>query len=141
MRYTGLRPGEKLYEELLATGENSLPTPHPKLRIARVRSENRVWADALVSWLQRSSQLPAAEIRRQLARWVPEDHSGSSWRSAMNLPPLRAWNNYRLWRASGDVSRRMSDIHTGPFQGPLPIGRSSNPAVAVTHCEAARGTE
>src|SRR3982750_2412070 len=37
IRYTGLRPGEKLYEEPLADAEKTLPTPHPKLRIARVR--------------------------------------------------------------------------------------------------------
>jgi len=35
--YTGLRPGEKLYEELLATEENSLETYHPKIMIAKVR--------------------------------------------------------------------------------------------------------
>ena len=34
--YTGLRPGEKLYEELLADKENTLPTHHPKIMIARV---------------------------------------------------------------------------------------------------------
>ena len=33
--FTGLRPGEKLFEELLADGEHTLPTPHPKLRIAQ----------------------------------------------------------------------------------------------------------
>jgi FlaA1/EpsC-like NDP-sugar epimerase len=36
IEYTGLRPGEKLYEEVLADAEQTLPTPHPKLRIAKV---------------------------------------------------------------------------------------------------------
>ncbi|MGQ1785735.1 polysaccharide biosynthesis protein [Saccharicrinis sp. GN24d3] len=35
--YTGLRPGEKLYEELLASKENTLPTHHDKIMIAKVR--------------------------------------------------------------------------------------------------------
>ncbi len=34
---TGLRPGEKLHEELLCTGENTLPTYHSKVRIAKVK--------------------------------------------------------------------------------------------------------
>lgn len=34
--FTGLRPGEKLYEELLTGEENSIPTHHPKIKIARV---------------------------------------------------------------------------------------------------------
>lgn len=34
--YTGLRPGEKLYEELFSTGEENLPTHHPKILIARL---------------------------------------------------------------------------------------------------------
>ncbi len=37
IKYTGLRPGEKLYEELLTSGENTLPTHHPKILIARVK--------------------------------------------------------------------------------------------------------
>lgn len=36
IEFTGLRPGEKLYEELLADNEATLSTPHPKLRIARL---------------------------------------------------------------------------------------------------------
>lgn len=35
--YTGLRPGEKLYEEVLANNENTQPTMHEKIRIAQVR--------------------------------------------------------------------------------------------------------
>ena len=35
--YTGLRPGEKLYEELLASEENAIPTHHKKIMIAKVK--------------------------------------------------------------------------------------------------------
>ena len=35
---TGLRPGEKLYEELLASSENTLPTHHPKIMVAKVET-------------------------------------------------------------------------------------------------------
>ena len=37
IKYTGLRPGEKLYEEVLSNKENTLPTPHERIRIAKVR--------------------------------------------------------------------------------------------------------
>ena len=37
IQFSGLRPGEKLYEELLATSENTQPTHHPKIMIAKVR--------------------------------------------------------------------------------------------------------
>jgi FlaA1/EpsC-like NDP-sugar epimerase len=72
IEYTGLRPGEKLYEELLADDENSLPTPHPKLSIARARRENSVWLAQLLDWLERSAQPGDEQVRRELARWVPE---------------------------------------------------------------------
>ena len=38
IQYTGLRPGEKLYEELLATEENTIKTEHQKIKIAKVRT-------------------------------------------------------------------------------------------------------
>ncbi|MEA3446392.1 MAG: nucleoside-diphosphate sugar epimerase/dehydratase, partial [Bacteroidota bacterium] len=38
VEYSGLRPGEKLYEELLNSGENTLPTYHPKIMIAQVNN-------------------------------------------------------------------------------------------------------
>ena len=40
IKYTGLRPGEKLYEELLNSDENTLPTHHPKIMVAKVKTYN-----------------------------------------------------------------------------------------------------
>ena len=40
IKFTGLRPGEKLYEELLADQETTLPTSHPKVKIAQARKVN-----------------------------------------------------------------------------------------------------
>jgi FlaA1/EpsC-like NDP-sugar epimerase len=73
--YTGLRPGEKLFEELLADDEHTRPTPHPKLRIAKAREVAAGWLEDMLSWLQ-SERIPSeAEVRRDLKRWVPEFHS------------------------------------------------------------------
>jgi FlaA1/EpsC-like NDP-sugar epimerase len=72
IEFIGLRPGEKLYEELLADGEHTLPTPHPKLRIAKSRTApDAHWMAELFAWLQQAN--PGAEqVRRELAARVPE---------------------------------------------------------------------
>jgi FlaA1/EpsC-like NDP-sugar epimerase len=70
--YTGLRPGEKLYEEPLASGESTLPTPHPKLRVAQARHENAGWLDELGSWLDSNTGADHAAVKVELARRVPE---------------------------------------------------------------------
>lgn len=70
--FTGLRPGEKLFEELLADGEHTLPTPHPKLRIARAQAALSAEAmSELLAWLQGGPQDEAA-VKRRLAQYVPE---------------------------------------------------------------------
>jgi len=70
--YTGLRPGEKLYEEPLADGEDLLPTPHAKLRIARARLGNGDWLPRLESWLAQERVMEDDAVRTELAKWVPE---------------------------------------------------------------------
>jgi hypothetical protein len=67
-----LRPGEKLFEEPLATGEATLPTPHPKLRIAQARPGNRDAVDQMVAWLERDRAAGEGEVRVWLKNWIPE---------------------------------------------------------------------
>ncbi len=53
IKYTGLRPGEKLYEELLNTDENTLPTHHPKILIAKVNSPSFAYMESQILEIER----------------------------------------------------------------------------------------
>ncbi|GAA5163725.1 nucleoside-diphosphate sugar epimerase/dehydratase [Viridibacterium curvum] len=72
IEFTGLRPGEKLYEELLADNEQTLPTHHEKLRIAQARAADPVIIEEVLAWLRAGRVTGAQEIKRELRRWVPE---------------------------------------------------------------------
>jgi FlaA1/EpsC-like NDP-sugar epimerase len=77
IEYTGLRPGEKLYEELLADDESTLPTPHPKLRVAKARAVDAGWYGECLAWLAHPDPYDEATVKRQLKSWVPEYQPGS----------------------------------------------------------------
>ncbi len=70
--FTGLRPGEKLYEEPLATEEATKPTPHPKLRIAQARSADGDVVGQMVTWCESDRVTDDAEVRARLKAWIPE---------------------------------------------------------------------
>jgi FlaA1/EpsC-like NDP-sugar epimerase len=70
--FTGLRPGEKLFEELMGDDEHSIPTRHPKVRIVRLGMPGPQLIEELVPWLRATRTLSDAETRAALARWVRE---------------------------------------------------------------------
>jgi FlaA1/EpsC-like NDP-sugar epimerase len=72
--YSGLRPGEKLFEELLTNAELTIPCAHPRLRIACLQTQSEGdWAAQLLSWLQNESTHQAPkEVRKRLREFVTE---------------------------------------------------------------------
>jgi FlaA1/EpsC-like NDP-sugar epimerase len=86
INYSGLRPGEKLYEELLASKENNLPTHHEKIMIGKVRMYDypdvrRVVEDLLSSLHLEDNKL----LVRRMKYMVPEFISNNSSYSALDI--------------------------------------------------------
>lgn len=79
IKYTGLRPGEKLYEELLATKENTLPTINAKIFRAKVReydfAEISAGIDHLIDLAIRVEKLETVKMMKSI---VPEFISRNS---------------------------------------------------------------
>ena len=72
IEFSGLRPGEKLYEELLADDEHTLPTPHEKLRIASARAVDAQWVSALLKWISTTPEKDERLVKEELKTWVEE---------------------------------------------------------------------
>jgi FlaA1/EpsC-like NDP-sugar epimerase len=73
IEYSGLRPGEKLYEEVLANAERTLATPHPKLRVAQARAPRQArLVEEILAWIAAPADTGPAAVRARLAAWVQE---------------------------------------------------------------------
>jgi FlaA1/EpsC-like NDP-sugar epimerase len=76
--FTGLRPGEKLYEELLANEENTIPTHHQKILIAKTRTESDEQMKHIQTLVDLCIQQENEAIVRQMKKIVPEFISNNS---------------------------------------------------------------
>ncbi len=70
--FTGLRPGEKLYEELLANDETSLSTKHNKLRIAKAKPFDKKLLPNLISWIKSIDSKDEMLVKKELKKWLKE---------------------------------------------------------------------
>ncbi len=74
--FSGLRPGEKLYEELLADADETMPTPVARLRIAQLKAQGgRI--DELVGWAAASDIADEMQVRQRLRAAVAEFGAGA----------------------------------------------------------------
>jgi FlaA1/EpsC-like NDP-sugar epimerase len=78
IRVTGLRPGEKLYEELLAKEENTIATHHPKILKAKVRDEDVAQLEAINTLIGLFETQKNDEIVAKMKQIVPEFISNNS---------------------------------------------------------------
>ncbi|WP_149914641.1 polysaccharide biosynthesis protein [Sphingobacterium cavernae] len=89
IKFTGLRPGEKLYEELLNDLENTLPTHHEKIMIAKVREncfeEVKSQLDILFEMVHTQQ---STNIVRQMKAIVPEFKSQNSIYESLDHPSI-----------------------------------------------------
>lgn len=78
IKFTGLRPGEKLHEELLANGENTLPTYHKKIMISKVRELDYNEVRSKIDELCVSNMFFSGDTVKLMKEIVPEFVSNNS---------------------------------------------------------------
>ncbi|MFQ3579852.1 MAG: polysaccharide biosynthesis protein, partial [Bacteroidales bacterium] len=83
--FTGLRPGEKLYEELLANKENTIPTYHSQIMIAKVRDyDNDEVCKQIHDLIEIAKTYDKFKIVRKMKEIVPEFISKNSIYEALD---------------------------------------------------------
>jgi FlaA1/EpsC-like NDP-sugar epimerase len=78
IKFTGLRPGEKLYEELLAAEENTLPTHHPQILVAKERTSDVSLITKIEALISLFDSQDNYKIVAKMKELVPEFISNNS---------------------------------------------------------------
>lgn len=84
IRYTGLRPGEKLYEEVISEGERIAPTSHEKIKVFRGEAARHAevveWMERARDVVERRDEVGAVALLKEMA---PEFEVGEGWRERL----------------------------------------------------------
>ena len=72
IEFSGLRPGEKLYEELLTNDESALPTSHEKLRIISTKLVDIAWVNKMLKWVETIISKDEVIVKQELKTWLEE---------------------------------------------------------------------
>jgi FlaA1/EpsC-like NDP-sugar epimerase len=98
--FTGIRPGEKLYEELYFDDEETLPTAHPKVRAAYHRPSTLSEMREIIAVLEQLLQTPDGAIRQRLhevvAEYIGEGGNSGGADPADRTPPASPGRNVEL---------------------------------------------
>jgi FlaA1/EpsC-like NDP-sugar epimerase len=120
IRYTGVRPGERLFEERFWGGEDVAPTAHPKVVYARNALLPPGFGEMLDELLEAARECrPAEELRRLLKALVP-DFTGQK----LDAPPI--------------LARPAAALHSRPH--PLVVDRRNDPDRRISQRRAGFGT-
>jgi FlaA1/EpsC-like NDP-sugar epimerase len=88
IEFVGIRPGEKLFEELATTCEQATKTRHPKIFVGRFRQYGWEQVCQKIAELEALADASQDEIRSKYAELVPEYRSGRPIRKSMVGSPL-----------------------------------------------------
>ena len=88
IEFSGLRPGEKLYEELLNDSENTLPTHHEKIMVAKTREYNfEAISQDIEKLIELSCQYYDRQVVVKMKEIVPEFKSKNSIYEDLDVKP------------------------------------------------------
>ncbi len=77
IKFIGLRPGEKLFEELLADNELTKPTSHKKIRIAESNLDEKYNNREIIDWINQTPSISEIKIKKELKLFV-KDYKASN---------------------------------------------------------------